>query len=98
MSIIQTVLVFVGIPAGVFALFAIFTLGPGAIRAPRYRPGGSWDYKPVWYLPHPEHSGPISELSARGALEAGSALAIASSSAHPVDAAVEASGGASGEW
>ncbi|MGI8666812.1 MAG: aa3-type cytochrome oxidase subunit CtaJ [Jatrophihabitans sp.] len=94
MSVIETVLVFAGIPAGVFALAAILVLGPGAMRSPRYRPGGSWDYNPVWYLPHPEHSGPVSSLQAAGTGDAGHRLALPGSIAEPV----KASGGASGEW
>ncbi|MGX7679144.1 aa3-type cytochrome oxidase subunit CtaJ [Jatrophihabitans sp. DSM 45814] len=94
MSIVETVLVFVGIPAGVFAVFAIVTLGPGAVRAPRYRPGSSWDYKPVWYLPHPEHEGPVSSLQSANTLEAGTRLAVSGAVAEPA----KASGGASGEW
>ena len=53
MSIVQTLLVFVGIPAGIVLLAAAVVLGPGAIRAPRYRPGYPWEFEPVWYLPHP---------------------------------------------
>lgn len=97
MSIVETVLVFLGIPVGIFALLAIVVLGPGAIRSPRYRPGGSWDYEPVWYLPHPAHSGPVSSL-ATGAPAVPGRPALA---ARPTDAPAEpiaASGGASGEW
>ncbi len=94
MSIAETVLVFAGIPLLVFGLFAAVTLGPGAVRAPRYRPGSPWEYKPVWYLPHPEHSGPVSSLGAVGQLEAASRLAVTGAVENPV----EASGGASGEW
>jgi hypothetical protein len=94
MSIVETVLVFVGIPAGVAAGFALVVVGPGAVRAPRYRPGSRWDFDPVWYLPHPEHTAPVSTLQAAGALEAGSRLAVHGAVANPA----KASGGASGEW
>jgi hypothetical protein len=94
MSIVETVLVYVGIPAAAFALFALIVLGPGAVRAPRYRPGSSWDYKPVWYLPHPVHSGPVSELRSAGAEQPNARLAVTGTLPNPV----EASGGASGEW
>jgi hypothetical protein len=94
MSIVETVLVFAGIPAAAFAVFAAVILGPGAVRAPRYRPGGPWEYKAVWYLPHPAHAGPVSELQSRSAVEAAARLAITGSVASPA----EASGGASGEW
>ncbi|MDQ2835869.1 MAG: hypothetical protein M3Y42_01645 [Actinomycetota bacterium] len=88
MSIVETVLVFAGIPVGAFALVAAVVLGPGAVRAPRYRPGGPWDYQPVWYLPHPAHAGPVSSLPA------GDRLALTGTVVEPVTA----SGGASGEW
>lgn len=94
MSIAQTVLVFVGIPLVASILLAAVTLGPGSVRAPRYRPGSSWDYKPVWYLPHPAHEGPISQLHAGDAAAASAQLAVTGSVANPV----QASGGASGEW
>jgi hypothetical protein len=94
MSIVETVLVFAGIPLGVFALFALVVLGPGAVRAPRYRPGGAWPYKPVWYLPHTEHAASVSTRHAAGALGAGTRLAVHGAVAEPV----HATGGASGEW
>lgn len=94
MSIVQTVLVYVGIPVLAFALAAAVTLGRGAGRAPRYRPGAPWQYEPVWYLPHPEHSGPVSSLEARTHAAASSRLALHGSGSEPV----KAGGGASGEW
>ena len=94
MSIVQTVLIYIGIPVVAFALLAVVTLGPGASRAPRYRPGSPWQSKPVWYLPHPEHSGPVSSLEVRTNAAASSRLALQGSVAEPV----KASGGASGEW
>jgi hypothetical protein len=84
----------VRIPAGAFALFAAVILGPGSVRAPRYRPGGPWEYQPVWYLPHPPHPGPVSGLQSKTPVEAAARLAITGSVAEPA----EPSGGASGEW
>ena len=95
MSIVETVLVFVGIPAGIFLLLAILVLGPGAMRAPRYRPGNGWDYEPVWYLPHPAHSGPAAALAEPNRTGAPALPGRVGSS--PVEPA-RASGGASGEW
>jgi hypothetical protein len=89
MSIVETVLVFAGIPIGAFAVVAAVTLGPGAARSPRYRPGGPWDYRPVWYLPHPAHPGPASNLA--GAAQAALGARAVSEPAEPT-------GGASGEW
>ena len=58
MSVVQTVLVFVGIPALVVGLLAVLVVAPGAARRPRYRPGEAWDYEPVWYLPQPDRRHP----------------------------------------
>ncbi|CAN5217948.1 hypothetical protein BH20ACT5_BH20ACT5_04250 [soil metagenome] len=53
MSVVETLLVFVAIPAVLFALLALPVLGSGAARGARYRPGRGWSYEPVWYAPHP---------------------------------------------
>jgi hypothetical protein len=51
----QTLLVFVGIPAGIIALIALAVYGKSMVRQPnRYRPGRAWDYPPSWYVPHPD--------------------------------------------
>jgi hypothetical protein len=45
----QTLLVFVGIPAGIIALIALAVYGKSMVRQPnRYRPGRAWDYPPSW--------------------------------------------------
>jgi hypothetical protein len=95
MSIVETVLVYVGIPLGLFAVFAVVVLGPGAARSPRYRPGSAWDYKPVWYLPHPAHTQPVSSLHAAGTLEAGTRRAVHGAG---TEHTAQPTGGASGEW
>ncbi len=86
MTVVETVLVFVGIPLGASGVLALAVLGPAAARTPRYRPGNGWDYDPVWYLPHPEHAGPVSAAAGRLALEGS------------VTQPARAMGGASGEW
>jgi hypothetical protein len=90
MTVWETLLVFVGIPAGVFALVGGLVLAPSATRAPRYRPNGGWHYQPVWYLPHPVALGDKAAGHAVPALPGGSAEVT------PVP--VVANGGASGEW
>ncbi|MEO6503760.1 MAG: hypothetical protein ABIQ09_17840 [Jatrophihabitantaceae bacterium] len=62
MSIVQTTLIFVGIPAAATLIVVGLVYARSAERTPRYRPGGPWQYEPVWYLPHPEHSGPVSSM------------------------------------
>jgi hypothetical protein len=54
-SVWQTILVFVGIPAGIIALLVLAVYGKSLVRQPnRYRPGKPWDYPPSWYVPHPD--------------------------------------------
>lgn len=99
MSIVQTALIFVGIPAAVVLVVAALVYGRANDRTPRYRPGGPWQFNPVWYLPHPEHAGPVSSLHAaeqhpHAAALDGARPALPGQLAEPVTA----SGGASGEW
>lgn len=55
MTVIQTLLVFVGIPLGVILLIFLATYGKTLARQPnRYRPGKAWEYEPSWYVPHPD--------------------------------------------
>ncbi len=55
MTVVQTVLVFVGIPAGIIAFLGLAVYGKSLVRQPnRYRPGKAWTYPPSWYVPHPE--------------------------------------------
>lgn len=96
MTVVETVLVFVGIPLAAFAVLALAVLGPAAARAPRYRPGNGWDYAPVWYLPHPDYAGsghPGSGHPGSGSATAGR-LALQGSVTEPA----RPTGGASGEW
>jgi hypothetical protein len=54
-SVLETVLVFVGIPAGIIAVLALAVYGRPMVRQPnRYRPGKAWTYPPTWYVPHPD--------------------------------------------
>ncbi len=54
-TVVQTLLVFVGIPAGIVLLIFLAVYGRSLTRQPnRYRPGKPWDYAPSWYVPHPE--------------------------------------------
>ena len=57
MSVVQTVLVFAGIPLAIYAVVALLTLRDKVARAPRYRPGQSWDYPPVWWTANPAGTG-----------------------------------------
>jgi hypothetical protein len=70
MTVVETVLVFAGIPAGVLLVIAAAVLAPSAMHGqPRYRPGKPWGHAAAWWLPDPE---------AVGALPAGAASERAS--------------------
>jgi hypothetical protein len=84
-TVVQTVLVFIGIPIAIIAVVAIATLGRSLVHQPnRYRPGKSWDFPPAWYVPHPDAV--VSEVrTSRHELEGS-------------PSSTTAVGGASGEW
>jgi hypothetical protein len=54
-TVVQTVLVFVGIPAAIIAFLFLAVFGKSLVRQPnRYRPGKPWTFPASWYVPHPE--------------------------------------------
>jgi hypothetical protein len=83
MTIVQTLLVFLGIPLGFIALIVVLVYGRSAVHQPnRYRPGKAWTYPPAWYRPHPDAIDDA--VDGQAAIEGASgAVAV---------------GGASGEW
>lgn len=62
-SVVEVTLVYAVIPAAILGVIALWTLRPKLSRAPRYRPGQSWDHPPVWWTANPEGVG---ELPATG--------------------------------
>lgn len=85
MSIIQTVLVFVGIPAAIIGAIAFAVYGKSVLHQPnRYRPGRPWPYAPAWFVPHPDAV--VRAGSGHPQLEPGTS------------SKTTAVGGASGEW
>jgi hypothetical protein len=44
-----TILYYVVIPVGIFLVIAFFAVLPSVLRRPRYRPGRSWNYDPLWF-------------------------------------------------
>jgi hypothetical protein len=91
LTIVQTALVFVGIPAGFVALVAAIVFGRAELdRDGRYRPGRRWEHRPVWYLPH-RMAGHDDEQTGHKAIESGE-------SGESDTVLIEAVGGASGEW
>lgn len=100
LSVTETLVVFVGIPAAVILVVAglVFVGGGGSGGgAKRYRPGRPFDFTPVWFLSRPEQLAD----SAGTALAAG-AQAPALTSRKQEQAGVEApaggTGGASDRW
>ena len=49
LSVVQTLLIFVGIPAAIFVAIVLLVSAPGMARGPRYRPGLGWWAAPVWF-------------------------------------------------
>ncbi|MGH3713878.1 MAG: aa3-type cytochrome oxidase subunit CtaJ [Micromonosporaceae bacterium] len=85
MSILETVLVFVGIPVALFAVIAGLVYLSSVRPARRYRPGRPYEFTPVWFLSAP--GGLTGSGAERAAIEAPAA-----------DAAAPAKGGARGSW
>jgi hypothetical protein len=84
-TVVQTVLMFVGIPLGVIIVIAIASLGRSTVQQPnRYRPGRPWEFPPAWYVPHPDAV--VSEVTTSQRALEGRATSTT------------AVGGASGEW
>ena len=102
MSIIQTLLVFVGIPALVVLAVYALVYGSSARRASkRYRPGRPFTFMPVWFLAGTDDTGghgssapALAAGAPHGALPAGPVLAAADA---PVATHGE-TGGASDTW
>jgi hypothetical protein len=52
-TVVETLLVYVGGPLAVVVLLALLTYLPGARkRRARYKPGQPWEHEPIWWEPH----------------------------------------------
>lgn len=49
LSVIETLLYFVALPAALFVVIAVLVSAPSMARGPRYRPGLGWWAAPVWF-------------------------------------------------
>jgi hypothetical protein len=91
---IETLLVFVGIPLAVAGLVALLILGAGARRAPRYRPGRPFTFAPVWFTSAERPGGSAGD---RAALT-GPARAAVEAAAVGTTRPATKKGGARGTW
>lgn len=96
MSILETLTVFAGIPAALFAVIAGLVYLSGSRPARRYRPGRPYEFTPVWFLSAP---GGLAGGTERAALEAPADQTAADETAADEAAAGETvKGGARGSW
>ncbi len=106
MSITQTVLTFVGIPAAVVALvYAVVYATSSRHHSKRYRPGRPFDFTPVWFLAAPDKvteggsaSAALTEGEPRQSLPAGPQVPQTVNGTAPVAAQHGETGGASDSW
>jgi hypothetical protein len=84
-TVVETILVFAGIPLLIVAVLALLIFAPGGRKRVRYKSGQPWEHAPIWYEPHPDGAG----LGSHAALPAGSTGHT--STAGPL-------GGARGTW
>lgn len=100
MSVTQTVLTFVAIPAAIVLVVAALAYAAGTKRtSKRYRPGRPFEFAPVWFLSAPELSsaGPVSvEPISAGPVSAGATAGRTGE--EPADALRGSLGGASDRW
>lgn len=98
LSVTETLLIFVGIPAAIVLVITALSLaGGGHGGRKRYRPGRPFEFTPVWFLSRPEHLGE----SARSALAAGApvrALTGGDTEIAVTRQRAGATGGASDHW
>ena len=87
MTVVETILVFVGIPLAIILLLALLIFVPGGRKRVRYKSGQPWEHAPIWYEPHPD--GAAADHGSHAALPAGS-------SGHTTSAGPL--GGARGTW
>jgi hypothetical protein len=52
-TLVETLLVFVGIPLAIYSVVALLTLRENFAKTPRYRPGQDWDYPAAFWTANP---------------------------------------------
>jgi hypothetical protein len=95
-SVVQTISVYVLIPAAIYAVIALLSMASKRNRTPRYKPGQAWSYDPVWWSAHAAQS--MQSVQQRAAVHgAPQPAAVAAVPASSV-ATDTARGGARGNW
>lgn len=97
MTVLETVVIFVGIPAAVVAVIAALVYGASARRSKRYRPGRPFEFTPVWFLAQHDRAGAMSSGYALGAVGR-VALPAGDDTAPADDPPARVTGGARGTW
>jgi hypothetical protein len=102
LSVIQTTLLFAGVPVAVVGIIFALVFAGGARRGnKRYRPGRPFEFRPVWFLSAPHQ---LAQATGAQALDAGdtrTALTEGPSGAGAesgTTAGTAATGGASDSW
>jgi hypothetical protein len=104
LSIIETTLIFAGIPAAVILIVVGAVYAGGSRRSKRYRPGRPFEFTPVWFLSAPEQVAQAAEARALTGAHRPELLAGSSEEAAKGDWPAEelvhehATGGASDRW
>ncbi|TWJ14943.1 hypothetical protein LX16_0637 [Stackebrandtia albiflava] len=96
MTVLETLLIFVGAPLAVIAVITGLVYGTSGGRNKRYRPGRDYEFAPVWFLARPGDVSIAGAAEYVAASEAGEGPKALESSASAPRAGVK--GGASGNW
>ncbi len=95
MSTLHALLLYVGVPAGLFVLIALLVMAPSVTKGPRYRPGLSWWATPEWFGGPPARHSDDRPALERGPSSPAGATAI---SQVELSDATLTEGGASARW
>lgn len=102
LSMVETLLLYVGAPVGLFVLISLLTVAPSIVRSGRGTFGG-WLSEPVWFGGPSDPHASAAPPERAGAVESAHASAPASATGQatatgPAAASEQAGGGASARW
>jgi hypothetical protein len=100
-SVLETVLVFVGIPVAVVAVVAGLVYAGSTRPGKRYRPGRPFEFTPVWFLSAPERLSGVDGGHGHAMLTRANPAELPAGEMSAVDTGVAAQGelgGASDRW